>query len=373
MPTTRARRKGLTHSVHEYFEGVRSDDLRRLFERDATRAYRVLTRDQRTPEPAGRARLIFHRARVLFLGMSAKLTPARRLLFVMALGFALLGMMKFRAVIEEARVEVDLSPLWFLLAVGILAFLLALELVDRVLVRDELEVARQLQRDLLPKSMPAVEGFDFAHSHRTANEIGGDYYDVRVLDDGRVLLVIGDASGHGMAAGLLMATAHAALNLAVEIDPSPQRVATLVNRVLCRTGDRHAFMSLFFSVLDPRSGELAYVCAGHPFPMLRRPSGESIELGTGGLPLGIRGDVELVTGTAQLGRGDTLLLYSDGLPEALDRSGRDFGFERLRLLVTPGGGGEGLHGRIMSALDRHLGGEPPQDDVSVLVVHRRAA
>ena len=93
-------------------------------------------------------------------------------------------------------------------------FLLALELVDRVLVRDELEVARQLQRDLLPSERPDCPGYRIAHSYRTANEIGGDYYDFLPLPDGRLALVIGDASGHGMAAGLLMAIANAALKLA---------------------------------------------------------------------------------------------------------------------------------------------------------------
>ena len=373
MQTVQPRKKGFNQSVLDYFDGVRSEDLRRLFARDATRAYRVLTRDHAEAEPTGRVARFFHRAKVLFLGMSAKLTPARRLLFVLALLFAFLGQAKFSAVIDEANVRVDFSPMWYLLAIATLVFLLALELVDRVLVRDELEVARELQRDLLPKAMPAVPGFAFAHSYRTANEVGGDYYDVRVMADGRVAVVIGDASGHGMAAGLLMATAHAALNLAVEIDPRPELVATLVNRVLCRTGDRHAFMSLFFAVLDPATGALDYVCAGHPFPLHRRPSGASTELGTGGLPLGIRESVELVTGSARLEPGDTLLLYSDGLPEAIDRAGREFGFERLRTLLTPGGEPAALHARVVAALEAHLAGEPPQDDVSVLVVHRQAA
>ena len=173
-----------------------------------------------------------------------------------------------------------------------------------------------------------------------------------------------------MAAGLLMAIASAVLQLALELDPALDRVFAIVNRVLCRTGDRRAFMSLFFSVLDPATGVLDYVCAGHPFPLLRRPSGESIELGTGGLPLGIREAVELVTGSARLGPGDTLLLYSDGLPEAIDRAGREFGFERLRTLLTPGGGPETVHARVIAALEEHLGGETPQDDVSVLVVQR---
>jgi sigma-B regulation protein RsbU (phosphoserine phosphatase) len=293
-------------------------------------------------------------------------------LFAVSIIAALLGLLQFRARVAAQDISVSMSPFWFLVSVAGLTFLLALELVDRVLVRDELEVARQLQRDLLPSSTPEIPGYHIAHSYRTANEIGGDYYDFLPLPlpDGRLALVIGDASGHGMAAGLLMAIANAALKLAIEVDPSPERVAALLNRVLCRTGDRRAFMSLFYGLLTPSSGHLEYVCAGHPFPLLRRATGEAEELGKGGLPLGIRDVVELARAEVTLGIGDLLLLYSDGLPESVNAAREAFGFERLRDLLRVVAEPQAIHDRLLRALDAHLAGEPLTDDVSIVVVSR---
>jgi sigma-B regulation protein RsbU (phosphoserine phosphatase) len=356
---------------HEFTEGLTTGELRRLFQRDAAQAYRVLTREQDlSHEPPGKFKRFFFRAKVVFLGLSYKLSPARRVLFAVSIIAALLGLVRFRAVVQTGEVSVGLSPIWFLASVAGLTFLLALELVDRVLVRDELEVARQLQRDLLPSTAPDVPGYRIAHSYRTANEIGGDYYDFLPLPDGRIVLVIGDASGHGMAAGLLMAIANAALKLAVEVDPEPARVAALLNRVLWRTGDRRAFMSLFYGLLTPETGHIEYVCAGHPFPLLRRASGEVEELGRGGLPLGIRESVEVARADVTLGARDLLLLYSDGLPESVNAAGEAFGFERLRTLLRAEAEPQAIHDRFLRALEAHVAGEALTDDVSIVVVSR---
>ncbi len=347
--------------------------MRRTVGRDARQAYRVITREQDlSAEPRGWLRRGFFRAKVLFLGLSYKLTPARRVLFAVAILAAVFGLFKINAVIETTRVNVDFSSAWLLLSVVLLVFLLALELVDRVLVRDELEVARQLQRDLLPGTAPEIPGYAVAHSYRTANEIGGDYYDFLPLANGRIALVIGDASGHGMAAGLLMAIANAALKLAVEVDPAPERVATLLNRVLYRTGDRRAFMSLFYGVLEPATGRLAYVCAGHPFPLLRRAAGEILELGSGSFPLGIRAELEATSAETTLHSGDLLVLYSDGLPEAANSTGEAFGYDALRTLLQQPAGPQTIHDRLRRALDIHVAGEPLRDDVTVVVIQRMA-
>jgi sigma-B regulation protein RsbU (phosphoserine phosphatase) len=355
----------------EFTAGVTTGELRRLFERDAAQAYRVLTREQDfSKEPAGRLRRWFFRAKVLFLGLSFKLTPARRVLFGVSMLAAVLGLLKYRPLIQTGDIYVSLSPIWFLVSIAGLTFLLALELVDRVLVRDELEVARQLQRELLPTTVPDLSGYRIAHSYRTANEIGGDYYDFLPLPGDRFVLVIGDASGHGMAAGLLMATANAALKLATEVDPAPERVAALLNRVLVRTGDRRAFMSLFYGLLTPATGHLEYVCVGHPFPLLRRVSGEIEELGRGSLPLGLRDDLESKAATVTLNPGDLLLLYSDGLPEAVNSAGEAFGYDALHQLLRVEGQPQAIHDRMVRALTTHLAGEPLKDDVSVVVVAR---
>ena len=272
----------------EYTAGLRRQDLRRLFDRDAAEAYAVLTRDQPAgKEPKKGLKRLFYRARLLFLGLSYKLSPPRRVLFAAALVFAIFGVAQISFVVNHQHgvdVSLDASPFFSSLSIGCLLFLLALELVDRVRVRDELEVARQLQRELLPQAAPALPGFAFAHSYRTANEVGGDYYDFIPLADGRLVLVAGDASGHGMAAGLLMAIANATLHTAVDIDPRPRPVAAMLNRALCRSGGRRAFMTLFYGLLEPVAGRFDFLCAGHPFPLLRRGDGTVAELGAGGLP-----------------------------------------------------------------------------------------
>lgn len=361
--------------VRNYTAGLRARDLRRLFDRDAAEAYDVLVRDHsEAPEPEAAFKRFWHRVRIVFLGFSYKLTPARRLLFAGALLALLVGLLDPELSIPsgERLVIVDFSAFWFLISSASLIFLLALELVDRIRVRDELQVARELQEDLLPRAVPDLPGYRISHSYRTANEVGGDYYDFSVLEDGRLALLVGDASGHGMAAGLLMAIANATLKLAVELDPAPPRVLTLLNHTLCKTGDKRAFMSIFYALLDLGSGELEYASAGHPFPLLRRAGGEIEELGKGGLPLGLRRDLEWRSEKIGLGVGDTLVLYSDGLPEGLNSEEESFGYERLRRLVVDPGTPNAIHERILLDFDDHLGDQALEDDFSLVVLGRKA-
>lgn len=361
--------------LREYTQGLNVRDLRRLFDQDAAHAYKVLTRDQDTDlEPQEAARKFFHRAKVVFLGLSYKLSPARRILFVLCLVFAILGLVSptsFEFSADGADVYLDFSPLWFLVAIGGLLWLLAMELVDRVRVRDELEVARKLQSDLLPDTAPQLEGWDFAHSYRTANEVGGDYYDFQPLPGGRVAILMGDASGHGIAAGLLMAISNATLKTAIDLDPEPQAVAELLNSALCRTGDRRAFMTLFYGLLEPATGRLDYVCAGHPFPFLRRAGGEILELGSGTLPLGMRSQLKLPQNQVTIEPGDLIVLFTDGLPEAISgEAGEAFGFQRIRHLLGTVGSPAAVHDRILLAFDQHVGHDPLTDDLTLVVAAR---
>ena len=361
--------------LREYTEGLNVRELRRLFDQDATHAYEVLSRDRNgDSEPKGPGWRFLYRTKIVFLGLSYKLSPARRILFVLSLTCAILGLVNpptFDFVSEQTKLHIDFSPIWFLLSVAGLLWLLIMELVDRVRVRDELEVARKLQSDLLPDASPEIEGWAFAHSYRTANEVGGDYYDFQTLPDGRLALLMGDASGHGIAAGLLMAIANATLKTALDIDPEPRAVAALLNSTLCRTGDRRAFMTLFYGLLDPQTGSLDFVCAGHPFPYLRRAGGEVLELGTGTLPLGMRRGLEVPQSSVILGPGDLLLLFTDGLPEAVNGpSGDSFSFQRLKDLLATIGSPGAIHDRILLAFDQHIGHESLTDDLTLMVVAR---
>ena len=374
-PRERAHRlfHGVDSLLRETTGGVRPRDLARLFDQEAADAYSVLTRDHGLgPEPQEPLRRALYRARLVLAGFSRRLSPARRLLFLGCLLAALLGLLDFGFALDlRGRLVFDSSPLWFVLSVAGLVFLLGLELVEQVRVRDELEVARALQRELLPRTTPLLPGYRIRHAYRTANEVGGDYYDFELLEDGRVALVAGDASGHGMAAGLLMAIANSALKLALDLDPTPRAVLEVLNRSLFRVGGRQAFMSLFYGLLEPSTGRLDWAIAGHPFPLLRRGAGGAVEeIGAGGLPLGLRRDLEVPCGSTELRDGDVLVLYSDGLPEALDRAEEAFGYARLRQLVEGHDTPETTHEAILGAFDRHLAGAPLRDDFSLVVVGR---
>jgi len=355
--------------VRSYTEGMRESEFGRLFDRDAARAFDVVTREhEREREPETDFWRFLHRVRIFFLGLSFRLSPPRRLLFAICIVLALVGLF---------GIDLDNFPTvrvatMFSLSIAGFVLLLVLELADRVVVRDELEVARELQRELLPRRAPGVSGYDFAFSYRTANTIGGDYYDFLALEDGRLVVVVGDASGHGIAAGLLMAIANSALKLAFDADTDPVAAAQLVNRALCRTGGPRAFMTLFCGVLEPQSGRMQFVCAGHPYPLLRRADGEIVELGAGALPLGMRMEHALESYEAVIGPGDTLLLYTDGVVETLEVGGESFGFERLRDGLAPGGASQVIHDRILNELDRFRGDEPVYDDCSLVVVSREA-
>jgi hypothetical protein len=369
----RSRSRALLDDVAR---GFSDGGLRRLVDRDAARAYTVLMRDQeRAPAALSGPKRVLHDARLLFWSVSEKLTPPRRLLFVLGVGAGLLGLVGFDMAWDEQgrRISLDASPLFFTVSFASLLFLLVLELVDRVLVRDELQLARELQRDLLPKAPPEVAGFAFAHSTRMANDIGGDYLQFHPLPDGRLALLVADASGHGMAAGLLMAMADATLHVAIDVDPSPGAVAERLHRALRRTADRRSFLTLFYGLLDPATGEIDYLCAGHPFPLIRRASGEIEEPSLGSFPLGLREELRANSGRLRLEPGDLVLLFTDGLFEGLGKSGEAFGFERLRGALADAAGAADAHSRVLEAFERHAAGEPLADDLTLLALERLPA
>jgi len=352
--------------IRDYTNGVGARDLQRLFDRDAAHAFGVVTREHEGGEPPGRWRRILYRAKVLFLGLSFRLSPPRRVLFGACIVLALLALQN----VGDAGPAGIQFALFHLASVAGLVLLIVLELADRILVRDELEVARQLQRDLLPTEAPAAAGWDFTFSYRTANTIGGDYYDFLPVKDGRLALIMGDASGHGIAAGLLMAIASSSLKLAIDNDPEPVEVARFVNRALLASGGKRAFMTLFYGLLDPATGTMRFVVAGHPFPMLRRCDGSVRELGRGGLPLGLREGLESPTGEVVVASGEQLLLFTDGFVEAIGPTGEDYGYERLRRAFVLGGSGQAIHDRVVREVAAFQGDEPAHDDRSLVVVTR---
>jgi len=363
------------HGIGQFFRSFTGGlDLRRthrILGRDAGLAFQILTREHADrPEPRGRLSRFWHRTKILFLGLSYKLVPARRVLFAACMVAALLSLQYCDVDIANTSVSIGGGSPLLWLAFGGLVLLLVLELADRVVVRDELEVARELQQALLPTDPPDIEGYTVAFSSATANTIGGDYYDFLATPDGRVAVVIGDASGHGIAAGILMAISNSILKLAIDLDPTPSSVAGLMNRVLYQTGGTRDFMTLFLGILDPTLGRFDYISVGHPYPLLRRASGAISELGTGSLPLGIRKTIDPTPGVVTLESGDVVVMVTDGIPEAVNTEGQTFGFDRLWELVSEGGGPDEVHRRIVSTLKSFTAGTAPHDDWSLVVLRR---
>ena len=366
--------KKLRRSLRDYAGGVRPRELPGLWRRDWKRAYGIITRDHpEDEEPRGWFRRWWYRSKTLFAEFTSRLSPPRRLLFAICLVLAVLGLQTDQVDVEAGTIETWEHPILIFFSVVGLVFLLVLELADRVQVRDELEVARQLQRDLLPRVAPAVEGYRFAFSYRSANTVGGDYYEFLPLADGRLALAVGDASGHGIAAAMLMAISNATLRLAVDTDPSPLKVAEMMNRALTGTGGPRAFLTLFYALLEPRTGIFDYVCAGHPFPLLRRQEGRILKLGSGSFPLGLRPRLELRERRAEIRSGDLLLLYTDGIPEAVNEAGEAFGFDRLQRSLEAGGSPREVHDRIVAEVDRFEDRGEHDDDRSLVVIARLAA
>src|SRR5215207_1674387 len=204
---------------------------------------------------------------------------------------------------------------------------------ERERIEQELQVARQIQQELLPDSVPKLEGWQIATYYGPTREVGGGFYDFVELSRGRLGLIVGDATGHGMPAALVMATTRGMLRAVVQSLESPGEVLARVNEALAAEIPPSTFITCFYGILDPESGRFIYANSGHNLPC-RRHDDQADELRARGMPLGLMPGTEYEEKEALLEVGDSVLLYSDGLVEARDPEGEMFGFPRLRRLVA---------------------------------------
>lgn len=235
---------------------------------------------------------------------------------------------------------------------------------------EQLELAREIQDGLWPAAGDACGGLHFVGACRPAGAVGGDYYDHFPLPDGRVAIALGDVCGKGPAAALLMCSLRAALRAHAEHGLPPDQVIERVNRSLLRDTPVGRFATLFFAVLDPGSGEMEFVNAGHNPPLLVDTANRTtVELSIGGPLLGAFDALAFQTGRLQLRPGQVLVAYSDGLNEACDPSGEEFGEERLReLLLDEAGRFEGFVPRVFAVIDSWVAGGEVGDDFTLLAV-----
>ena len=227
---------------------------------------------------------------------------------------------------------------------------------ERERIEHELQVARQIQKELLPESIPKLEGWRIAAYYQPAREVGGDFYDFLEFADGRLGLVVGDATGHGMPAALVMATTRGMLRAVVQSLESPGEVLAKVNEALAADIPPSTFVTCFYCILEPQSGLLRYANAGHDLPYLRRGGGQAEELRARGMPLGLMPGMSYEEKQTILEAGEAALFYSDGLVEAHNPEGEMFGFPRLQALVAKHDEGEGLVDFSMEELYFFTGG-----------------
>jgi PAS domain S-box-containing protein len=245
------------------------------------------------------------------------------------------------------------------------------EAQERQRIEQELRVARLIQQTLLPKSLPELDGWEVRAYYQPAREVGGDFYDFLDLEDGRLGLIVGDASGKGIPAALLMATTRGMLLAGAQISDSPSEVLERVNNTLYPEIPPNMFVTCLAALLDSRTGRLDYANAGHDPPYLRHADGVSEELRATGMPLGLMPNMSYEQKEITLEPGESVLLYSDGLVEAHDPRREMFGFPRMQGFVGAHLGGATLIDFLLAELERFTGEDWEQeDDITLLTLQR---
>ena len=243
-------------------------------------------------------------------------------------------------------------------------------LEERARIEQELRTAQLIQHSLLPKDVPTLPGWQIAPYYQPAREVGGDLYDFLMFEDGRLGLVIGDVSGKGVPAALVMATTQSMLRAAAQAAVSPGEVLARVNELLCGDMPPNLFVTCFYAILDPVSGRLHYANAGHDLPY-RQYSGGVSELRATGMPLGLMPGMRYEENEATLASGDSVLFYTDGLVEAHNAKRDMFGFPHLMELVGRNLCSTTLIDSLLQELATFTGSDWEQeDDVTMLVLHR---
>jgi len=363
---------------HRVSEGLEVNQLWSQIQKDARSSYRLYS--EGLPEQsAGKSGIhrVWHIAKALFWAILEKLSPARRVVLLIALILLFLPAGGFTYGNRAGEIHVFSFDLRFW--GGLLMFVLLLvELADRVVMKRDLEIAKDIQAWLLPGTPLQLPGYKIAYATRPANTVAGDYYDVILRPgatptDGRVLFVVADVVGKSIPAAMLMATFQASLRTLSSGSDSLPQLVTGLNRYACTNSQGGVrFTTAFFAELDPATGGIVYVNAGHNAPILRKSSGVLERLEAGGIPIGISADVVYEAGTAALGADDWLVIFTDGVVEAVNTKGEEYAEPRLVRVVDAGAGTTPaeLLRRLLSDLDAFVGNTPQQDDMTCLLVKR---
>lgn len=331
--------------------------------------------------------------KAVFWAMIMKLSPARRVLLIIALVLVVLGIFGTEVQVSD-RTVINLGGGEAILGALALLLLLALELADRVTMKRDLEIAKEIQHWLVPETPPLIPGIEIAFASRAANTVAGDYYDAflrpgppvaseglatesSAADSRRLLLVVADVAGKSVPAALLMATFQASLRtLALAPAPLPELTASL-NAYACEISQAgRRFTTAFLAELDLATHKLTYVNAGHNQPILARSPtvlrglGSVERLGEGGLPLGISRHGRYESGETTLASGDRLVIFTDGAVEAENDAADEFGEGRLLGELQAGRSSRAADAlkQLMISIDAFVGQAPQHDDITCLIL-----
>jgi sigma-B regulation protein RsbU (phosphoserine phosphatase) len=375
-----SRRQRVASFWQRVTDGFRVDELWGQFKSEAKAGY-VLYSGDVDWQPIEKERSKFKRARLsvwaLFQAMLMKLSPARRVLLLIAVVTVLVN--------PDIRLgrgagEADFGLGW--IGIIILFVLLALELGDRVTMKRDLEIAREIQQWLVPSAPPDVPGMDIAFATRPQNTVAGDYYDAFLRPiiaaapkPPSLLVVVADVAGKSVPAALLMATFQSGLRTLSATSASLDEIVTGVDRYArAHSLEGRRFTTAFLAEIDPQTREMRYVNAGHNDPILRRASGQIERLSSGGPPFGLPlftdHEIAYIAGTVQLQAGDVLFIFTDGVAEAVNEAGEEFGEARIISSITslPTQSAAGILERVMNDVNSFVGYARQHDDITALVL-----
>jgi sigma-B regulation protein RsbU (phosphoserine phosphatase) len=373
-PTFRVRLKLFWRRVTE---GLELTQLWSQFESEARASYRLYSRDvaAKTPEGMTRSGRRLHVAKEFFWAVLEKLSPARRVLLLAALVMLVLPSSGFSY--HDSGNDLHVIELDFHFWGGLLLFLLLmLEIADRVVMKRDLQIAREIQTWLLPGAPPQIPGLSIAYATRPANTVAGDYYDVfprpgKTNEENRVVFAVADVAGKSIPAAMLMATFQASLKTLSTAQVALPELVSNMNKYACSNSQGGLrFTTAFLAEYDTARRVFTYINAGHNNPILRRSTGLIERLDVGGLPLGIQADAKYEEATVVVASGDWLIIFTDGLVEAENARQEEYGEERLISLLgantnaTP----QELLDRLMASLDLFVGSTPQHDDVTCLLI-----
>ncbi len=350
-------------------EGLEIEELWTQFKTEAEESSRLFKQDldRRSGQSDRFWKRPFKIFAALFGSVLKKLSPARRLFLLLTILLACLAVIDFHFLFITQEIE-------FIAAFVGLLILLVLVIGDHISMKRDIEIAREIQRWLVPRRAPDVPGVDIAFATRPAKTIGGDYYDAFLrAADGPLLIVVADVSGKSVPAAMLMATFQASLRALAGVAGTLSDLAGGLNRQACANSQNGRFTTAFIAELNPATGDLTYFSAGHNPPILRRADGTFERLKSDNIPLGIELKEFYKTGITRLEPLDLLVIYTDGVTEARNEDHQEFGEPRLELLLqsVPEERAALTLAKIMQVLDQFVGAAPQHDDITCLVVRRR--